>query len=277
MWFFSQNTQKLEKTYGPWTPKWTGLTEIIPFDGDYFNFTMSFSRTWSYNGETGTETVYPTNVKVTSDPNSMILNINYDPLKGSGMLTVNENLNRIKYATIEAVYDSGDIHLTDTFNITQMAQSWNVHVIMTNNTSKTYNIEFFGTVSFLTNNAENDAKGSWNIDHKTLTSYNGATWMDVGYFNTRNGTDTISSTKTFTFRLNAFDEGGGQISANYKMYMTLNEERIGTSGPGIKMTQSQTLTNLHSNQSYDNTYTLTFEQPTTIFEAMEFVLYVTIE
>lgn len=100
--------------------------------------------------------------------------------------------------------------------------------------------------------------------------------MDVGYFNTRNGTDTITATKTFSFRLNTFNESGSTISANYKMYMTLNEEKLGTSGPGPSITQSQTLENLQSNQSYSN-YTLTFAKPTTIFSEMEFVLYVTIE
>ena len=99
--------------------------------------------------------------------------------------------------------------------------------------------------------------------------------MDVGYFNTRNGTDTITATKTFSFRLSTYDEGGFTIPANYKMYMTLNEEAPGTSGPGPSITQSQTLENLQSNQSYNNT--LTFEKPTTIFPEMEFVLYVTIE
>ncbi len=99
--------------------------------------------------------------------------------------------------------------------------------------------------------------------------------MDVGYFNTRNGTDTITATKTFNFRLNTYDEGGSTISANYKMYMTLNEEALGTSGPGPSITQSQTLDNLQSNQSYNNT--LVFAKPTTIFSEMEFVLYVTIE
>ena len=101
--------------------------------------------------------------------------------------------------------------------------------------------------------------------------------MDVGYFNTRNGTDTITATKTFSFRLNTYDEGGSAISANYKMYMTLNEEKLGTSGPGPSITQSQTLDNLQSNHFYDNSYTLTFAKPTTIFSEMEFVLYVTIE
>lgn len=277
MWFFSQNIQKLEKEYGPWTPKWTGLTEIIPFDADYFNFTMSFSRTWSYNGQTGTETVYPTSINVKSDPNSIILRTVYDPAKGSGMLFVHENTDTFnKYATIEAVYDSGGTHLTDTFDITQNSEPWNVHVIMINNTGKTYNIEFTGSASFLTNNEENDANGSWDVDHRTMSSYNQVTWMNVGYFNTRNGTDTITATKTFSFRLNTFDEGGSTTPANYKMYMTINQEKLGTSGPGPSITQSQTLDNLQSNQSY-NSYTLTFEKPTTIFEEMEFVLYVTIE
>ena len=278
MWFFSQNIQRLEKQYGPWNPKWTGLPEIIPYEGDYFNFTMSFSRTWSYNGQTGTETVYPTNIIVKSDPDSMILQIDYDPSRGAGILTVHEHKETgVKNATIEAVYDSGDIHLSNMFSITQEPEPWNVHVIMINNTGKTYNIEFTGTASFLTNNEENDAKGSWDVNHKTMTSYSQVTWMDVGYFNTRNGTDTITATKTFTFRLNTYNEGGSAISANYKMYMTLNEEAPGTSGPGPSITQSQTLENLQSNHSYDNTYTLTFQKPTTIFSEMEFVLYVTIE
>lgn len=58
--------------------------------------------------------------------------------------------------------------------------------------------------------------------------------------------------------------------------MTLNQEKLGTSGPAPSITQSQTLDNLQSNKSY-NTYTLTFEEPTTIFPEMEFILYVTIE
>ena len=131
MWFFSQNIQRLEKQYGPWNPKWTGLPEIIPYEGDYFNFTMSFSRTWSYNGQTGTETVFPTNIIVKSDPDSMILQIDYDPSKGAGILTVHEHKETgVKNATIEAIYDSGDIHLSNMFSITQEPEPWNVHVIM---------------------------------------------------------------------------------------------------------------------------------------------------
>lgn len=106
----------------------------------------------------------------------MILKIDYDPSRGTGILTVHENKESItKYATIEAVYDSGDIHLSNMFHITQGSEPWNVHVIMINNTNKTYNIEFTGTASFLTNNEENDAKGSWDVNYKTLTQYNQVT------------------------------------------------------------------------------------------------------
>lgn len=106
----------------------------------------------------------------------MILQIDYDPSKGSGILTVHEHKETgLKNATIEAVYDSGDIHLSNMFSITQESEPWNVHVIMINNTGKTYNIEFTGTASFLTNNEENDANGSWDVNHKTMTSYSQVT------------------------------------------------------------------------------------------------------
>ena len=102
----------------------------------------------------------------------------------------------------------------------------------------------------------------------------GATFFSGNLFTALSAT---TATKTFTFRLNTYNEDGSAISTNYKMYMTLNEEAPGTSGPGPSITQSQTLENLQSNHSYDNTYTLTFQKPTTIFSEMEFVLYVTIE
>lgn len=106
----------------------------------------------------------------------MILKIDYDSSRGAGILTVHEHKETgVKNATIEAVYDSGDIHLSNMFNITQEPEPWNVHVIMINNTGKTYNIEFTGTASFLTNNEENDAKGSWDVNHKTMTSYSQVT------------------------------------------------------------------------------------------------------
>ena len=50
----------------------------------------------------------------------MILQIDYDPSKGAGILTVHEHKETgVKNATIEAIYDSGDIHLSNMFSITQ--------------------------------------------------------------------------------------------------------------------------------------------------------------
>lgn len=205
----------------------------------------------------------------------MILKIDYDPSRGAGILTVHEHKETgVKRATIEAVYDSGDIHLSNMFNITQESEPWNVHVVMLNNTGQSYNIEFSGKVEFLTNNAVNDAKGSWSTEYQTVSTYSQNIWMNKGYFNTRNGTDTISATKLFSFNLKTYNQSGDTIAASYKLYMTLNDETSSTSGPGPSLTSSQTLENLSSNQTYNET--LIFADPTTIFSDMEFTIYVTI-
>lgn len=274
MWFFSQNITKLEKTYGPWKCNWSGLPNSVSWESNYYNFNVSFSRTWSYNGDSGTEIIYPTNVIIESDTDSMIEDLIYESSKGSGVLTISENKHLgIRRASIKAIHDTNN--LSETFDLTQIPVPWNVHVIVTNHTSEELNIEFLGNLDMLTNNEPSDVKGNWDINHKTISAFGGQNFMDVGYINDINGTDTISKTEKLTFTFNTYNSGGSKVTKNYKLYMTLNEDGT-TAGPGDRITQSNILENLISNQVY-NDKILIFEKEVTIFDGLEFVFYITIE